>query len=76
MNGATDPRPSLAKIRAYNKGSWVDGVVIPREELDVLLDIAEAAQTLDTNLLHDAVAGDITRSDIDDLADAVAKVRP
>jgi len=41
-----------------------------------LLDIAEAALALDTALLHDAVAGDAAKLTLDDLDEALAKVRP
>lgn len=46
------------------------------DALSALLDIAEAAQALDTALLHDAVAGVEAKLALDDLDEALAEVRP
>lgn len=73
--------PSLAELRA-----WAADVVCLKslspehraliESYPALLDIAEAAQALDTALLHDAVAGEAAKLTLDDLDEALAKVRP
>lgn len=90
MTDAQDPRtvPSLAELRerARHKCSQHEAdhayrlpchySQIENRDLNALLDIAEAAQALDTALLHDAVAGDAAKLTLDDLDAALAKVRP
>lgn len=86
MTDATTTVPSLAELRALL--ATVEPVFSAADrarrgtELEILahvpalLDIAEAAQALDTALLHDAVAGDAAKLTLDDLDEALAGVRP
>lgn len=79
-----DSRPSLERLRRAAERVKDTPLVLTRKgalgemaaALPILLDIAEAAQALDTALLHDAVAGDAAKLTLDDLDEALARVKP
>ena len=76
VESQTDPRPSLAELKKNYSVPYPEGKVeISWKTFLALLAIAEAAQALDTALLHDAVAGDAAKLTLDDLDEALSKVK-